>query len=80
MILCHSKLLPPVPRLQKIISFLWLQSINRCPVNASSGGKGNIYTQKLWEIKCLQKLCWNSKLLQIYFVRIWDIDVNLNKP
>ena len=35
MILCHWKLLPPIPRLQKMISCHWSQSISRCPVNAS---------------------------------------------
>lgn len=35
MILCHLKLLPPIPRLQKMISCHWSQSISRCPVNAS---------------------------------------------
>lgn len=56
MILCHSKFLPPMPTLQKIISRLWLQSINRYPANASTGGK---------KAKCAHKTVRNEMFTQI---------------
>lgn len=77
--LCHLQFLPAMPRLQKIISCLWLQSINRCPINASWGGKGNTCTQdgERWNV---YTNCAGPANYYIPSARIWDINVNWNKP
>lgn len=78
MILCHSKFLPPMPRLQKIISSLWLQRINRCLVNTSRGEKCNTCTQNGERLNVYRN-CAGPANYYIHSVRIWDIAVNWNK-
>lgn len=69
MILCHSKFLPPMPRLQKIISCLWLQSINRYPANVNSGGKKAKYAHKMVKNEMFTQIVLDQ---QITIYILWE--------